>query len=384
MEKLKILYLTDAKDIHTYRWIKFFADKGNEVHIASFEKSDDLENLENVHMHIIKRDNILNNGILRNVASFVANRIRVGTTIFNPFSALAQVKNLIEEIRPDILHGQSIVHHTVIGAFTDFHPFVVTAIGNDILIYPKQSIIVEYAVKHTLKKADMIICDGLNLRDAIVEMAIEGEKINIILYGVDTTKFCPTKDHKMSEIKSVICTRRMGKVHDIETLIRAIPHVLEVIPNVKFVIIGDGEQKDYLINLAESLHVMNNINFTGMIHHTELPKYLTSSDIYVSTSISDGGMAVSNLEAMACELPLIVTDVGDNRKWIKDGENGFIIPIKNPNKLAEMIIYLFENESIMIKSGKINRKIIEEKSNYYKEMGKMEQIYKTLIEGHKS
>ena len=172
----------------------------------------------------------------------------------------------------------------------------------------------------------------------------------------------------------------MGKVHNIETLIESIPFVLEVIPDVKYIIIGDGEQKEYLKSLPTSLRIMNNIDFIGMVSHNELPKYLASSDVYVSTSISDGGMAVSNVEAMACGLPIIMTDVGDCRKWIKDGENGLIIPIKNPNLLAEKIIYLLENENIGLKMGEINRTIVEERSNYYKEMGKMELLYVKLLE----
>ena len=83
----------------------------------------------------------------------------------------------------------------------------------------------------------------------------------------------------------------------------------------------------------------------GWIAHDELPKYLTSADIYVSTSLSDGA-SVSLVEAMACGLPVVTTDAGDAGKWIEDGRNGFIVPTKSPELLAEKIAYLLENKDL--------------------------------------
>ena len=116
-------------------------------------------------------------------------------------------------------------------------------------------------------------------------------------------------------------------IYDVGTLIKSIPLVLKMIPDAKFIIAGDGEQKEYVMNLAKSLNVFHATRFVGWIPNEELPKYLSSSDVYVSTSISDS-FAVSTLEAMACELAPVITDIGDNKRWIKDGENGFIVPTK--------------------------------------------------------
>jgi len=82
---------------------------------------------------------------------------------------------------------------------------------------------------------------------------------------------------------------------------------------------------------------------------------------------------------MASGLPVIVTDSGDNKKWVEENKGGFVVPLKNPEKLAEKIIYLLKNENLRKSFGEYNRKIIEEKNNYYKEMEKMEGVYKKLI-----
>ena len=117
----------------------------------------------------------------------------------------------------------------------------------------------------------------------------------------------------------------------------------------------------------------------GKVEESEMVTYLQLSDIYVSTSISESGLASSTAEAMACELPVINTDTGDINLWIKNGEGGFIIPTESPKILAEKIIYLLKYEKERTKFGKINRKIIKERNNYYKEMAKMENVYEKLV-----
>jgi len=172
----------------------------------------------------------------------------------------------------------------------------------------------------------------------------------------------------------------LGHVHNVETLVKAIPPILKEIPDTKFIIIGKGEQKEYLMDLAKHLNVFEVIRFLGEVPNDEMPSYLASSDVYVSTSLSDSGLAGSTAEAMACGLAVVITDSGDNKKWVKDGEGGFIVPVKNHEMLAEKIIFLLKNKDMRLKFGKINREIIKEKYDYYKQIAKMENIYKELTE----
>ncbi len=81
---------------------------------------------------------------------------------------------------------------------------------------------------------------------------------------------------------------------------------------------------------------------------------------------------------MACELPVIVTDTGDNRKWIEDGVNGYIIPVRSPEILASRIIFLLSNSEVRRKFALTNRQMVEEKANHQKEMDKMERLYESV------
>lgn len=367
-----ICFLADASSIHTQRWVNYFAENGWKVNLITWRSADKSKIHSRVTLH----------------------RLISPPHYLTRYTALIEIMIMIKRIKPDIIHAHYVnVFGVLAGLYarvTGFKPIVLTAWGYN--SFKNLKGLQKVLVKYSLNKSDFITCDGVNTKKILMkELGISSKKIVLIYHGVDTKIF--TLEQKNKELRkelelldspTIISIRQLEPIYDVESLIKSIPLVLNKLPKSKFVIAGKGSQEAYLRRLTKSLEVDGNVNFVGQILHDELPKYLASSDVYVSTSLSDGGIAVSTLEAMACELAPVVTAVGDNRKWIKDGENGFVVPIKNPEALAEKIIYLLENEDIRKKFGKINRKIIEEKQNYYEEMEKMENIYKELIERYKS
>ena len=359
---MKICFLAGANSLHSHRWIKYFANIGHEIHWVSLMPSN--EPLPKVEFYDI--------GPLSN----------------NPVKIIRQVikfRKLIKKINPDVLHIHSVGTYGLIGILSGFHPVVVTAWGSDVLIAGK-SLIKKPLVKYVLQKSDLITCDADHMINAISKLGIETNKINLIYFGVEPDKFKPgPKDPdiltkwSVGDSPTVISLRNLEPIYDIETLIKCIPYILKEIPEVKFIIAGSGSQEKYLKKLTESMRVIDNTRFIGRYSHVKLPNYLNSSDIYVSTSLSDAGIAASTAEAMACGLPVIVTDSGENGKWVSCGVEGFVVPVKNPEILAEKIIYLLTNEKERTKMGENGRKTIEEKNNYYKEMEKMEKLYREVF-----
>jgi len=364
---MKICFLGDAAAHHLRRWAKYFTNKGHEVHVITFNPNT-LDNYGAVKVHIVRK------------------RMPNPTPISRLLSLIPlilDIKSLIRNIGPDLIHSHSAGGYAWMAMLSGFHPFVITPWGNDILIDIKTSKINKMLTKRALQKADLIHCDGENLKNAVVKMGISQQKIIILTFGVDIKKFkrnSGKEDLKVpAKSKVVISTRTLNPVHNVETFIKSIPIVLKNMPDTRFIIVGHGCEQEYLIKLSKSLNIHNTIRFLGEVEEDEMIKCLQASDIYISTSLSESGLAGSTAEAMACELPVINTDTGDIDLWIKDGEGGFIIPTKNPEILAEKIIYLLRHENDRIKFGEINRKVIEERNNYYKEMAKMENIYKELM-----
>lgn len=385
---MKICFIRHPGSIHTKRWIEYFARKGHEMHVIYF-KGDfgtglevnkhfpELVQLENVHIHCVKGFDY------RFEIKFV-------TYLLNTIMKVRNLRRKIKEIAPDIVDAHTLNYYGWLGALSGFHPFVATAWGSDVLIAPAQSALLRILIKYSLRKADLITCSGENLKEEMIKLGADSEKVNLIYHGVDTRSFSPTQKDRTLRVKlnifespAIISVRNLKPIYDVESLVRAIPIVLGQIPEVKFIIAGDGEQRDHLEKLASSLGIAGSVRFTGWILHDELPKYLATANIYVSTSLSDS-ISVSLLEAMACELPVVVTDSGDNRNWIRDGENGFVVPVKSPDVLASKIMHLLQNENVMYRFAQANRQMIMEKANYEKEMAKMERLYKNLLNRNKN
>ncbi len=363
---MKICYLGNARSIHVQRWIKFFSDNGHEVHIFSFDSTD----IRNAELHQLRR--------FTPQLPFIFSPINLITYVI-------QIKRLIKRIKPDILHAHYIHGYGVIGALTGFHPFVASAWGSDIF-FTRNSSIQRAEIKYALNRADLITCNGENLKKAILEHNIDKNKIQIIYHGVDTKEFNPKKrDNKIARkifgnenSQIVISTRSLEPIYDIVTLIRAIPLILKRMPLVNFLIIGGGSEKSNLVKLAQSYKILDRIKFLGSVSHMKLPKLLLASDVYVSTSLSDG-TAISTLEAMACGVAPVITDIVANRIWIKNDVNGFMFPKRDPIILAEKIVCTLRNKKVIKKFAELNTRMVKEKADYYKEMGKMEDLYEKLV-----
>ncbi|MFC2059683.1 glycosyltransferase family 4 protein [Chloroflexota bacterium] len=370
---MRICYLA-SPSIHTHRWIKYFADNGHEVHlITSAKPSADI--LGNVKLHVLSR---------------VGPQTRIVNYLINSVPMVIQFRKMIKDINPDILHAHCIMETTLLGTTSGFHPLVITTWGSDVLIAPQQSKASRWLAEYVLKRADLITCDAEHIKEPLAKLGADPKKINLIYHGVDTRKFNPgrrderfVKELGIVGSPTVISLRRFEPIYNVETLITAIPMVLRDVPGAKFLLVEKGSQENKLKDLAQSLGVSDSVKFVGWVPEDELPRYLASADVYVSTSLSDAGLAASTAEAMACGLPVVITDFGDNRKWVEDGVNGFIIPLKAPEVLAAKIVQLLRDEATRKRFGGINQQIIMARNNWEVEMEKMGKLYQELVERYK-
>lgn len=355
---MKLCFLAAADSIHSIRWLRYFLETGNEITWITFtpplpEAKDLIAHCNFHYVHLSK-------GI---------------TSLLELPLAVLKIRALIKRQAPDVLHAHYAGLYGLMGALLRYHPYVISVWGSDVLIFPSTNLkkkITTFILKH----AELITLDGYNTRAAVINFGIPEEKIKFIQFGVDTEKFMPKN---IRQSNTIISIRSLEPIYDIETLIRAVPWVATKIPQTKFLIAGDGSEKKRLVKLAEDLGVTKNIQFVGRVPHDKLPDFYNQASVYVSTSLSDSGISMSTAEAMACGLPVIVTDTSDNIRWVENYKGGFVIPIKSPELLAEKIIYLLEHEMEIKSYGEINRRTIEERNSYMGEMAKMRVLYKNLI-----
>jgi L-malate glycosyltransferase len=367
--KRTICYLANAASVHTVRWLNYFVDNDWNIHLITWHKPS-------------AKNPSLNKRITVHKIFFAPHRVSI-------YLALFEISLLITKIKPDIVHAHYLSHFGILaGLFsrlTGFKPIILSAWGSDILIDAKG--FKKFLIKQALKTADCIHCDGSRIKQILLEWGVSKEKLIMISFGIDTCLFSPTKKNDIvrknlgiMDNPVVISTRSLNPLYDVETFIKAIPTVRNYFPNTKYLVIGQGSEEKKLRKLVVSLGIGEFTKFVGFIPNYKIPDLLSSSDIYVSTSTSDSGLASSTAEAMSCGLPVLISDSGDNSEWVQQGKNGFIFPPGDSDALASKIIFLLSDPRLRKDIGIAGRQTILNKFNWKKEMTKVDTIYTELIQ----
>ena len=176
----------------------------------------------------------------------------------------------------------------------------------------------------------------------------------------------------------VVSLRALRPIYDVATLIRAIPEVVRAALPVGFVIVGDGSERPGLERLCTELGVQEYTRFVGRLSNADLQRYTASADIYVSTSLSDAGIAASTAEAMACSVPPVVSDFGDNGDWIENGVTGYLFPLRDAAALGSRIIQLLGDPAEARAIGARARQVIARRNNWQQEMAKVMGLYERV------
>lgn len=356
---MRICLIADATSVHTQRWASYFVQEGDEVHLITYEVPNTP--IGGVELHVIK--SLFNSLYL----AFIPRHVKIYL--------------LVRKLKPDIIHAHFISKFGFHAAFLGRHPVVMSAWGGDILIIPCWSKFLWYFTKISLKRADKIYAVSENMAEKIISnFGIPANDVEIVPFGVDTSLFQPaTKDKQESSGRTIVFSNRnFFEVYSIETLISAIPQVIEKNENIRFVIKGSGPLERSLKELASSLNVDEYVTFVGWTKYHDMPKYLHDCDIYVSTAISDG-TPVSVLEAMACGKTCIVTDVGGVDEWIEDGVSGCLIPPQHPQVLADKILELAMDPAKRDVLGKEAYGVATERGDWYNIMKWVRDDYKKLV-----
>jgi len=288
-------------------------------------------------------------------------------------------------IKPDIVLGCMATKYGFYSALLGYRPLVLIVWGSDILLAPKRFLLFRFMAKYSLKKADAVILDSEVQREAAVELGCTHDKIFKFPW-FDPAEISPILPRaKVREKlgwdnnKIIVSSRSHQPLYRIEDLVEAIPQIVSKSPQSRFLIIGEGLLTESLKKRVKELGVRRYVKFTGFLPKNEVITYVNASDIYVSTSLSDGTSA-SLLEAMALGVPAVVTEIPGNKEWIENGYNGYLVPVNSPQSLSERVIHLVENKRHAEKIGENARGTVETQVNWHKNMEILNNLILQLAE----
>jgi len=177
----------------------------------------------------------------------------------------------------------------------------------------------------------------------------------------------------------IACVANIRPVKGLEVLVRAAERVCRAMPRARFLVIGAVNHEPYfrsLQELAETLGVSGKITFAGPSRH--VPALLKACRLFFLPSRSEG-MSNALLEAMACGLPCVASDVGGNKDLIENGRNGYLVPSGDETAAAERILGLLGDDGLAARIGQAGRRMVEDRFTAAAMVNRLMALYDGLL-----
>lgn len=202
-----------------------------------------------------------------------------------------------------------------------------------------------------LAAADAIVSVCRYTTNTLIERyGVTPSKIATIPNGVDGAIFRPISQARtlrarlgLADKLVLLTVTRLVERKGVDMALRAMPAIRANLPNVHFLVVGDGEYRDQLMRIASEQGISDAVTFVGSVPHGETPAYYAASDLFVmpNRQLEDGsneGLSVVFLEANACGLPVIAGRDGGPAEVVTDGLNGLLVDGSDPDAIAAAIL----------------------------------------------
>lgn len=219
-------------------------------------------------------------------------------------------------------------------------------------------------------------------RDFLIEKKrLPSNRVQLVRNGIPINKFCLVNHNEGDRVRKELGLGRdnkiigaIGMLHSVKGhryLIEAASEIIKKCQNARFVIVGEGTERDALTEQISKLGLNDIVILTGQ--RADIPAVLSMFDIMVLPSITESAPLVL-IEAMAAGKPIVAADCGGSAEYIKDGMNGLIVPIKNSNALAKAILKILNDPKIYYRLGKSAAEEAK-KYNINKMIKEIEKVY---------
>jgi glycosyltransferase involved in cell wall biosynthesis len=231
---------------------------------------------------------------------------------------------------------------------------------------------IEIMERFSLRSASkLVVCTSGTLGDSIHEkFGIPYNKMAVIDNGADIALFQPV-DQKLARRKLslfgsyrwVVFVGSLVPWLGVEKLVDAAPLVLNMAPDVRFLVVGEGPQRAELDAKAQSLKLSKKLLFTGHVAHEEVPWYINSADLCVAPYFMPKqrdwvGSPLKLFEYMACSKAIVVSDLTGIADYVKNSGSGKIVPAGDSVSLAEAVIELLNDPTSRHEMGRRGRQAV--------------------------
>lgn len=359
---MRICYVADPRSVHTRRWVGWFAGR-HDVHLVRTAPSDALPDVPGI--------------VLPRSAPLPG--IRLGVS-------LARLRAYLRRTRPDLLHAHFINEAGWLAGFAGHRPWLLTVWGSDVYRAPGESRMAALLNPTAARRADAVTCDSADQGRALEAWGVAAERIHVVGWGVDRSRFHPGVD-------GAEWRRRLGIAPDARVVLSPrqwLPnsHIVEVVeaharlPGDPVLLLKrlPAFEGDYARRVEEAIRASpasDRVHQVGEVDEGALPALYAAADVAVSLCGTDG-TPVSVLEAMAEGLPVVALDVASLREWLDPG-GGALVRTPDPDVVAGALTPLLSDAALRRVAGQRNVAMVAERADRAREMERAETLCRRLV-----
>jgi glycosyltransferase involved in cell wall biosynthesis len=238
--------------------------------------------------------------------------------------------------------------------------------------------LIKKITKYIGKKVDKIICVNEDYIPIFEKWNIPDGKLVFIPNGVDIKRFSPGKSKINERFKNKKIILYFGRLHyqkNVELLVRSFSLIKDKIKDVKLIIVGTGNQYNKLKRMTDN---NQDIVMTGFVSDKELVEYMRAADVVVFPSRGENA-SFTIMEAMACGLPVVSSDVGNAKKILGD-DRGILMKDYTEKEIADICTRVISDEKLKKKIGMDARDYVVKNHSWDKISKQTEELYKSILE----
>jgi glycosyltransferase involved in cell wall biosynthesis len=301
------------------------------------------------------------------------------------FSRVRRLRAALKGFAPHVLH-------TVLWSGNSYGRLAAIGLGIPVIIAaervaiqrPPWQILIERALDRV---TDAYLVNCAAIADVLVGRGgVARTKIRVVTNGIDLAQVPPfAVDRTAARAAAGRPARRLvaqvGRLvpqKDYPTFLRAAALVAAEVPDVDFLVIGEGEEREALQRQAAELGIQSRVEFTGLRH--DVQQLLAQVDVLALTSVFEGFPNVV-MEAMTCGAVAVATDVGGCRELIVDGKNGVLVPPSSPEAVATAVLRILHDPELAHRLALAARRWIETECAVEVMTARTEAVYREMLQG---
>ncbi len=361
---IRVLLLADINSEHTQKWAVGLAGSGYEIGIFSFTapKSDwyHLYRIECLHQPAL---------------SSGANKLweKLGYIRFLP-----KLKEAIHLFAPHILHAHYASSYGLLGALSGFNPYIISVWGTDVMKFPYKNRLTRSILKYNLSKADAVCATSHTLEKYVHRLT--NKEVEVIPFGVNLDEFINKPSLKDRNAFTIGCIKSLEKNYNIGSVIVSFAKLKDRYPgkNLKLVIVGEGGERANLQELVRELHIEGQVVFEGKLPHHLVADKINELDVLVNISEYES-FGVSVVEAMACQVPVIVSEAEGLKEVVNDRKNGSIVACHNIEEIVGALERLMLSETLREVVGLNALERVRKNYNWRHNLNQMISVYDRIL-----